>query len=454
VAQPGGIAGQGEANHNNDREDPDELARLRAEVKELRAQGERRRSGGKGRWRTALAITLIVLGSILAPVAVLGYWAANQVSNTDRYVANMQPLISQPSVQNALTTQITTAITNNLNLQAYDALVSAELRQRNLPRLADLLQNFSGSIVSGIDGAIHTAVARVVASPAIATVWTHANRVGHTALVAALSGNNNGALKLTDGKVTIQLGPFITQVADQLNNQGVKIAALIPKNLNPTFTLFSAPNLEKAQAGYRLITTLKWVLPFVSLGLLGLGIWAARSHRRGLIGAALGLAASMLVLGLALAIARTIYLNSVPQSVLPSDAAAAVYDTLIRFIKDGLRVLLVIGLVIALGAFLTGPSKSAVSIRAHTTAGLGWLRARGEGAGLHTGRFGEWVGARKNLLRIGALALVGLIFVFNTPSLALVIWLVVILLGLLAIIELFGGKPAVPPPASTPRAES
>jgi hypothetical protein len=189
----------------------------------------------------------------------------------------------------------------------------------------------------------------------------------------------------------------------------------------------------------------------LSLGLLGLGIWAARSRRRGLIGAALGLAASMLVLGVALAIARAIYLNSVPQSVLPSDAAAAAYDTLIRFIKDGLRVLLVVGLVIALGAFLTGPSKTAVSIRSHAAAGLGWLRSRGEEAGLHTGRFGEWVGARKNLLRIGALAVVGLIFVFSTPSVALVIWLVVILLVLLAIIELLGAKQAGPA-APKPRA--
>jgi hypothetical protein len=236
-------------------------------------------------------------------------------------------------------------------------------------------------------------------------------------------------------------------VKDTLIARGLSAAAHIP-TVNATFPLFEAPNLEKAQSGYRLLQTLKWVLPILSLVLLAVGIWLARSRRRGLLGAALGFAASMLVLAAALAIARGIYLNSVPQSVLPSDAAAAAYDILLRFVKEGLRVLLVIGLVIALGAYLTGPAKSAVSIRRHLADGLGWLRGRG---GLRTGRFGEWVGARKSLLRICAVALIGLIFVLSgTPSVALVIWLVVALLVLLALIELLGGKP-VTPPAPRPR---
>jgi uncharacterized membrane protein YiaA len=431
-------------------ESQEELDRLRAEVNDLRAAVKQepaptRRRGG--RWRTPLAITLIILGSILAPIAVLGFWGANEVSNTDRYVANMQPLISQPPIQDALTNQVTTAITNNVNVEAYASQAATELQQRDLPRLASLLQNFSGAIASGFSSAVHSAIARVVASPAMATVWSQANRSAHTAMVAVLSGRHDGAVKLVNGNVTLSLGPIIAKVKEQLTAQGLRIASLVPSNLNPTFTLVRAPNLEKAQAGYRLVTTLQWVLPLLSFGLLVLGVWAARNHRRGLIGAALGLAASMLVLAAALAIARVIYLNSVPQSVLPSDAAAAAYDTLVRFVKDGLRVLLLIGIVVALGAFLTGPADAAVKLRRGVASGIGWVRT---GSGVKAGRFGEWVGANKAWLRIGALAIVAVIFVFSTPpSLALVIWLVLILLVLLGLIELFGGgKPAA---ATAPR---
>jgi len=95
----------------------------------------------------------------------------------------------------------------------------------------------------------------------------------------------------------------------------------------------------------------------------------------------------MLVLAAALLIARAVYLNSVPQSVLPADAAAALYDTLVRFIRDGLRVLLVIGLVVAAGAFLVGPSAAAVRTRRAVGSGMAWVRARGE-----AGRAADWSG--------------------------------------------------------------
>jgi hypothetical protein len=36
-----------------------------------------------------VSAVLIVLGCILAPISVLGIWTANQVSNTDRYVATV-----------------------------------------------------------------------------------------------------------------------------------------------------------------------------------------------------------------------------------------------------------------------------------------------------------------------------------------------------------------------------
>src|SRR6202035_4591423 len=114
----------------------------------------------------------------------------------------------------------------------------------------------------------------------------------------------------------------ITQVKETLTARGLGFAAKIP-TVNATFPLFEAPNLAKAQQGYRLITTLRWLLPFLALALLAAGIWVARRHRRALIGAALGLSASMLVLAAALLIARAIYLNSVPQSVLPADAGRA-----------------------------------------------------------------------------------------------------------------------------------
>jgi hypothetical protein len=450
-AEGGGTAAPAEAGENA------ELERLRAEVGELRAQaagggptGSRARPAG-GRWRAPVAALAIILGCVLAPVSVLGVWAANQVSNTDRYVANMTPLIHDPAIQSALSAKITDQITSRVDVHAVVTQASAQLASANLPRLSTLLQSFSGQIVSGVNNLIATTVSRAVASPAVAALWAQALRVSHTAVVQVLSGQGNGSLSLVNGEVVLHIGPLITQVKDQLVARGITIVQKIPV-VKADFPLFAATNLDKAQRGYRLLTTLKWVLPLLALALLAAGIGIARRHRRGLIGAALGLAASMLVLAIGMAITRAIYLNSVPQSVLPSDAAAALYDTLVRFIKQGLRVLLLVGLVVAAGAFLAGPSGAAVSIRHGVVNGIDWLRTRGNRAGLRTGPAGAWTAAHIRLLRVAAILVAVLVFVFwGQPTLGVVVLLVVLLLVVLGIIELIGGGQQQPAPqASVP----
>jgi fatty acid desaturase len=76
-------------------------------------------------------------------------------------------------------------------------------------------------------------------------------------------------------------------------------------------------------------------------------------------------------------------------------------------------------------------------------SGIGWVRARGERAGLRTGPVGSWTAAHKTLLRAVAVAVAALIFVFwGQPTVAVVIWLVVLLLVVLGIIELLSGRPA------------
>ena len=419
-----------------------ELEQLRAEVGHLRARPAapppRRRVG----WRTPVASVLIVLGCLLAPISVLGVWTANQVSDTSRYVENMAPLIQQPAVQNALTDKVSNQITSHLDVAGYTNQAAAQLSARGLPRVSTLLKNFSGTLAGAVNSFIHGQVHNIVVSPQFAKTWVQVNTVAHGQIVKALSGRGGGAVKVSNGQVTIGLAPFINIVKQSLSARGLTIVNQIPE-INPTVSLFSAKYLVKAQTGYRLINDLKIVLPILALLLIGLGIYLARSHRRAVIGAGLGVAASMLVLGAGLLIFRGIYLNSVPNSTLPSDAAAALFDNLVRFIKDGLRLLLVVGLVVAAAAFMTGPSVTAVRSREAFTRGLGWLRQRGELVGLRTGPVGRWTYAHRTGLRIGVTALAALIFVFwGRPTAGVVIGIVIVLLVLLGLIELIGRPPA------------
>ncbi len=412
----------------------------RAELERLRAEAAKARPRRRLGWRTPVASLLIALGCLLAPVSVLGVWAANQVSDTGRYVTTITPLISSPPIQNALTDKVTNEITSHINVTGYVNQAAAALNGRGLPRVATLLQTFGPPLANAVTGFIHSTVQKLVTSPRFATAWIQVNTVAHQQLVTALSGGK-GAVSTSNGRVTIDLAPFINIVKQDLAARGFTLINRLPP-IHPTLALFSSRTLVQAQTAYRLVNDLKIVLPILTLALLAAGVYLARSHRRALIGAGLGFAASMLLLGGGLLIFRGIYLNSVPQSVLPSDAAAAMFDTLVRFIRQGLRVLLVVGLVVAIGAFLAGPSATAARTRHGVAEGLGWLRDVGERKGASTGPVGTWTYAHRMGLRIAAVALIGLIFVFwGRPTALVVILLAVVLLVLLGLIELIGTPP-------------
>ena len=448
-----------------------ELERLRVEVAALRAQqGQPAVSGGEGaagdagragrqRWRTLVAVVLIVLGCVLAPLAGVAVWARNQVTNTDRYVATVTPLASDPAVQQAITDQITAQVFTYIDIQALttqvtDAL-SARVEGRGLPpQAAAALQGLAGPVANGVQGFVRTQVERIVQSQAFEDAWIQANRVAHEALVKALTGEGGGAVTVEGDTVSLNLAPFIQTVKQQLVAQGFTLAERIPQ-VDKSFVLFQSQDITRAQRAFSLLNTLGVWLPVIAIVLLVLGVYVAKDHRRALVGAALGVAVSMVVLALALTVFRSIYLDAVPASVLPHDAAAVLYDTIVRFLRLGLRTVLVLGLVVATGAFLTGPSVTAVRTRQSLAGAIGWLQGSAEHAGLRTGPVGTWVHANRRGLRIGAviLASLGLVF-WDQPTGKVVIGLAVALLIALAIIEFLARAPQPAPATGNPGSQA
>src|SRR4249919_404198 len=443
-----------------------ELERLRAEVAELRSQvavapgvaepppvvpPTRPR---RQRWRSIVATLLIVVGCILAPLSVAAVWTKNLVTDTDRYVTTVAPLARDPAIQNAVANKITTEIFSRLDVTGITNQAVDALAERGLPPLiATQLHALSGPLSEGVQSFVRTEVGKVVASDAFADAWVTANRAAHQALVAALTGQTGQGVTIANDTVSINLGPFIQVVKQRLVDRGFDLASRIP-DVNPSFTILQSDAITKAQGAFSLLNTLGNWLPVVMLILLALGVYIAKGHRRALVGAGLGLAAGMVVLALGIFFFRTIYLNALPLGVLDHDAAASFYDTLVRFLRLGLRTVLVFGLVVALAGFLTGGSVTAVRARAGLKAGIGWLRGGAEKAGFRTGPVGAWVYRYKRVLWIAVIAIAALVLVFwNQPTGKVIIGLTIAVLVALVIIE-FLGRPPSPAPPVTADAES
>jgi hypothetical protein len=380
------------------------------------------------RWRTVVASVLIVLGCVLAPLSVLGVWTRSQVTDTDRYVETMAPLASHPDVQAALTNRITTAIMQYVDVadlvrETADALAGAGLP----PRAADALRGLSGPAQAGASGFIHDQVSRVVQSDAFAAAWETVNRAAHKQLVAVLSGKSQGAVTVQGDTVTLDLAAFVLSVKQQLIDAGFTLAARIP-DLHLQFTIIQSEDIKRGQKLYRFVDRFGFILPFVTLILLAGGVIAAKNRRRATVWAGLGVAISMVLLGAGLALGRHIYLDRLPVSV-SSAAAAAVFDTTVRFLRTGLRSVLVIGLIVAAGTFLAGPSSAAVSTRAAFRRFFG--RTRGN----------PWVYRNRVPLRIAVVGIAVLAYVFwNYPTGKVALLLAVLVVVAFAAIELLAGR--------------
>jgi hypothetical protein len=87
-------------------------------------------------------------------------------------------------------------------------------------------------------------------------------------------------------------------------------------------------------------------LPLLALVCFAGGILAARRRRRALMISALSAAVGMVVLGIGVLIGRQIYLNSLPLHYLTANDAGRIFDTVVRFLRDGLRIVFAVGLII------------------------------------------------------------------------------------------------------------
>ena len=379
------------------------------------------------RWRTIVAVLLIVIGCVLAPLAGVAVWTRNQVTNTDRYVRTVAPLASDPAIQQAVADQITAKIFTYLDVQGLTNQASA-------PQVADRLRGFAGPLSSGIQSFVRTEVDKIVQSQAFADAWVQANRVAHQALVRALTAKATGRSRWPTTPSASTWPPSSRRASSGWSTPG---STWPPGSLRSTPP--SSCSTSRTSPAHKPHSTCS--TPWGS---------GCRSSPSCCSGPGSRWACSGCV-ALSLAVFRTIYLDAVPAAVLPHAAAAAAYDTIVAYLRLGLRSVLVLGLAVAAGAVLTGPSPSAVRTRQRLAAAMGRLRGGAGKAGLRTGPVGTWVDANKQLLRIGAVTLAVLALVFwGQPTAKVILLLAGLLLVALALIE-FLAQPPQPAAAPTTR---
>ncbi|MEU7057247.1 hypothetical protein [Streptomyces sp. NPDC046197] len=409
----------------------------------------RRAARVKHRWiRRVGATVLLVLTLVLAPLAVVSAWVHNTIADTDRYVQTVAPLASEPAVQNVVIDRLTNRVVENIDVQAVTASLSKALQNAGAPpRVVDASGTLTGPLRSAVTEVVHRVVSRVITSDAFKQVWVASNRRAQTAMLNVLTGEQKGAVRAQGDTVQLDIGAVVDQVKQKLVDAGFQKASVIPAP-DRTITLFKTEKLNKAQNGMRLLEIVGTWLPVLTLVLAALTVWTAPSHRLMLLVTAVGVGVMMVVLLVALAVARRVYLDSVPPTTLPTNAASVIYDTVVRFLRDSTRTLLVIAVITALAAYLYGPGRAARAVRKVSRRGTTAAGRALERTGLRTGEAGRWLDTHQAwttgvVIAAGAVALL----LWNYPTVGVVVLVLCLVLVVLIVLAVLAAA-AGPAPAT------
>lgn len=403
-----------------------------------------RRSPG----RSAAAGICLFLAVLFTVPSALAFWAHRTLTDTERYVATVGPLVDSPQVQSAIATMVTDAIDQQVDVEAViNDVFSGVITDR--PRLARLVSPLSGAI----NGLIDRQVQEFVASQAFSDIWVTVNTLGQQRLVRLLEGNDTGAVSLQGDQVVLDVSDVIDQVKSRLVARGLTFAANAPvPNVDKQIVLMEAPRLRQARTIYAVVNPIAtWLIVLVAaLYVAAFAIARRRSRMAAAIGVAL--VANALLVALALPVGRQLFINDLAGTSF-GPAAADFYDTLLVYLQRGWRVVAWLGVILVVAGWFTGSNATGTTVRTSVTGVL--ERAGATQSGGPTRNAGLWVAANVAWLRVVVGVLGAAVLLWgNDVSPSRLLWSTLVVGGLLVAIQVLvgvgrGAAPGTPPPAGS-----
>ncbi|HUA96490.1 MAG TPA: hypothetical protein VMB82_13310, partial [Acidimicrobiales bacterium] len=211
-----------------------------------------------------------------------------------------------------------------------------------------------------------------------------------------------------------------------------------------TVKIATAKQISKARHAFSVITSLGWLVPVFAGIVVVAGVAVAVDRRKTLLRMSVGTAIFAVVLLGSLALGRSFFIDHASRVTPP--VTGAIFDTLLRFLRQWLRVTIVIAIVLAVVLWLAGPGRWPRWIRAKVALAARWCgrraaelnskehRAQASSAA-RTGA--RWVMEHRDGLRLAGVIVAGAIIVLGgNLSVDGVFWTAVALVLYLVVLEL------------------
>ena len=352
------------------------------------------------------AKALLALGCVVLLLANVTVWLRLTALDTDRFVAALAPLADDRDLDEGLAVALTDRIMRRVDVEAQV--------QQALPNDNPLVVATVTRLARGL---VQDTLLNVLESDAFTTIWTEALRRTHRRALQVIDG--------ADGSIALQLTDVLDRADQALTDRGLDIIDQQTIADLDRIVVARSDDVQTVGQAVDILRTLAVVLPIVTLALLALAVLLAldRRHMLGLVG--VGTVVTMVVTAVALRIGRRVLFDQIVGDVRRR-AVGAVWTGLLTPLFRQTAVLLVLGLLLASGAWLLGPAASAVRVR-------GWLGGGARAAS--TSPALAALGAHRRQLQAG-ICVVGAVALLLLPSLTVTTALVVAILVVVTVVGL------------------
>jgi hypothetical protein len=297
-----------------------------------------------------------VLAGLFLLLSSFAVWVNRVALNTSVFTDTSSSLLDNDQIRSAVANRAVDELFANVDVQA-------EV-QAQLP--ADY-KGLSGAATAGLRQASYQIVDRALEQPVFQDLFRVALEESHTTLVQVLEGGGD-RVSTSEGEVTLDLRAIIIEAADRIGI-GDQVVDRIPSDAG-RIVILRSDELDTAQNVFQLLKTLAWFLPLLTLAAFGLAVWLARDRRR----AVRGIGATLVVVGLVGLAAARLTRNYVVDSLVARrddrQAASDAWDILTDLMRGSFRLMVVVGILFIVAAWLAGPGRRALTTRGWLAPGL------------------------------------------------------------------------------------
>jgi hypothetical protein len=300
--------------------------------------------------RRILSTALVVLGGLIAVLAILAIWVSRQALETDQWTDTSSKLLQDPAVQTVVAGYLVDQLYANVD-------VADELREALPPRVQPLAAPAAGALRRGAEEIAQRALDR----PRVQAAWEQANRRAHAALVEVIEGGGD-VVSTEQGAVTLDLKALLDEIAGR-TGVGSRAAARLPEGA-ASIEILRSEQLSAIQSIGKALKPLALVLTLLSLACFAAAIALVPGRRREALRAS---GWAFVVAGIGALVVRKLAGEAVVEDLATTAAVRPAAESAWRIgtsLLAGVAVAAIAyGLVAVAGAWLAGPTHSAVWVR-------------------------------------------------------------------------------------------